>query len=97
MYAIHSIAIGFIGVTTFAAYASANNWKSNSFTSLKKIPLLLIIISLSIRAVADFVIAQPFYSYSSLWYAYSSSLRMLTYFFGLSGWLIIATMLVFLS
>jgi hypothetical protein len=96
--AIHSIAIGFIGVT-IALYLPLMLppiiGKVIHFTSLNKIPLLLIIISLSIRAVADFIIAQPFYSYSSLGYAHSSSLRMLTHFFGLSGWLIIAAMLVF--
>ncbi len=96
---IHSIAIGFIGLT-IAIYLPLMLppiiGKVIRFTSLKKIPLLLIIISLSIRTIADFIIAQPFYAYSSSFgYAYSSSIRMLTYFFGLSGWLIIAAMLVF--
>jgi hypothetical protein len=96
--AIHSIAIGFIGLT-IALYLPLMLppiiGKVIHFTSLKKIPLFLIIISLSIRALADFIIAQPFYAYSSSGCAYSSSLYMLKYFFGLSGWLIVAAMLVF--
>ena len=63
------------------------------FTNFNKIPLLLIIMSLIIRVVGDFILAQPLYS--SLGYIWSSSLRILTYFFGLSGWLIVAAMSAF--
>ena len=59
------------------------------FTSLNKIPLFLIIISLIIRVAGDFIPAQPLYS--SLGHIWSSSLRM-TYFLGLSCWLIVAAM-----
>ena len=97
-FAIHSIAIGFIGLT-IALYLPLMLppiiGKVIHFTSLKKIPLLLIIISLSIRAVADFLVSQPLYSHSSLSYTYSFSLRVLTYFFGLSGWLVVAALLSF--
>jgi hypothetical protein len=90
--AIHSIAIGFIGLT-IALYLPLMLppiiGKVILFTSLKKIPLFLIILSLSIRALADFIISQPGE------YAYSHSLRMLTYFFGFSGWLIVVAMVVF--
>jgi hypothetical protein len=96
--AIHSIAIGFIGLT-IALYLPLMLppivGKVIHFTSLKKIPLLLISISLGIRTVADFTIEQPFYSYSFLEYAHGSSLHILTYLFGLSGWLVIAAILVF--
>jgi ABC-type microcin C transport system permease subunit YejE len=57
--------------------------------------LILIIISLSIRAVGDFILAQPSSSSSSLGYIQSSSSQIVTYFLGLSGWFIVAAMLVF--
>lgn len=94
--AIHSIAIGFIGIT-IALYLPLMLppivGKIIHFTSLNKIPLLLIIMSLIIRVVGDFILAQPLYS--SLGYIWSSSLQILTYFFGLSGWLILAAMSAF--
>ena len=95
---IHSIAIGFIGLT-IALYLPLMLppiiGKIIHFTSLNKIPLLLIIISLIIRAVGDFILVQPLSS-SSLGYIQISSPQILTYFFGLSGWLIIAAMLFFI-
>ena len=94
---IHSIAIGFIGLT-IALYLplmlSPIIGKIIHFTSLNKIPLLLIITSLIIRAVGDFILVQPLSS-SSLGYIQISSPQILTYFFGLSGWLIVAAMLFF--
>jgi hypothetical protein len=94
--AIHSIAIGFIGIT-IALYLPLMLppivGKIIHFTSLNKIPLLLIIMSLIIRVVGDFILAQPLYS--SLGYIWSSSPLILTYFFGLSGWLILAAMSAF--
>jgi hypothetical protein len=94
--AIHSIAIGFIGLT-IALYLPLMLppivGKIIHFTSFNKIPLLLIIMSLIIRVAGDFILAQPLYSY--LGYIWSSSLRILIYFFGLSGWFIVAAMLAF--
>jgi hypothetical protein len=94
--AIHSIAIGFIGITIILylpLMLPPIVGKIIHFTSLNKIPLLLIIMSLIIRVVGDFILAQPLYS--SLGHIWSSSLRILTYFFGLSGWLILAAMSAF--
>ena len=95
--AIHSIAIGFIGLT-IALYLPLMLppiiGKVIHFTNFNKIPLLLIIISLSIRAVGDFILTQPLSS-SSLEYIRNSSHQILTYFFSLSGWFIVAAMLVF--
>jgi hypothetical protein len=65
-----------------------------NFTNFNNIPLFLIIVSLIIRVAGDFILAQPLSS-SSLGYIWNSSLRMLTYFFGLSGWFIVAAMLAF--
>jgi hypothetical protein len=94
---IHSIAIGFIGLT-IALYLPLMLppiiGKIIHFTNFNKIPLLLIILSLSIRAVGDFVLAQPLSSSPSE-YIGSSSLQILTYSFGLSGWFIVVAMLVF--
>jgi hypothetical protein len=94
---IHSIAIGFIGLT-IALYLPLMLppiiGKIIHFTSLNKIPLFLIITSLIIRAVGDFILVQPLSS-SSLGYIQISSPQILTYFFGLSGWLIVAAMLFF--
>jgi hypothetical protein len=93
---IHSIAIGFIGLT-IALYLPLMLppiiGKIIHFTNFNKIPLLLIILSLSIRAVGDFVLAQPLSSPSE--YIGSPSLQILTYSFGLSGWFIVVAMLVF--
>lgn len=94
--AIHIIAIGFIGLT-IALYLPLMlppiTGKIIQFTNFNKIPLLLIIISLGMRAAGDYILAQPS---SPSEYALSSH-HMLTYFFGLSGWLIVAAMLAFVT
>jgi hypothetical protein len=94
---IHSIAIGFIGLT-MALYLPLMLppiiGKIIHFTNFNKIPLLLIILSLSIRAVGDFVLAQLLSSSPSE-YIRSSSLQILKYSFGLSGWIIVLAILVF--
>jgi hypothetical protein len=83
---IHSIAIGFIGLT-IALYLPLMLppiiGKIVYFNNFNKIPLLLIIISLSIRAGGDLILTR------------NSSPQILRYFFGLSGWFIITAMLVF--
>jgi hypothetical protein len=94
---IHSIAIGFIGLT-MALYLPLMLppiiGKIIHFTNFNKIPLLLIILSLSIRAVGDFVLAQLLSSSPSE-YIRSSLLQILKYSFGLSGWIIVLAVLVF--
>jgi hypothetical protein len=96
---IHSIAIGFIGLT-IALYLPLMLppiiGKIIHFTNFNRIPLILIIISLSIRTVGDFILAQPSSPSSfSLGYIRSSMPQIFTHFFGLSGWLIVTAMLVF--
>ena len=94
---IHSIAIGFIGLT-MALYLPLMLppiiGKIIHFTNFNKIPLLLIILSLSIRAVGDCVLAQLLSSSPSE-YIRSSLLQILKYSFGLSGWIIVLAVLVF--
>jgi hypothetical protein len=92
---IHSIAIGFIGLT-IALYLPLMLppiiGKIIHFTNFNRIPLVLIIISLCIRAVGDFILAQPS---SFLEHIGGSSSQIFTYSFGLSGWFVIVAMLVF--
>ena len=96
---IHSIAIGFIGLT-MALYLPLMLppiiGKIIHFTNFNKIPLLLIILSLSIRAVGDFVVGADCCLLSpSEYLRSSSSLQILKYSFGLSGWIIVLAILVF--
>ena len=91
--AIHNIAIGFIGLSItlyLPLMLPPITGKVIRFTSLRKTPLLLIIISLGVRATADFITAQPFYVYSLTlaMSEHTSSISVLTYLFGLSGWLV---------
>ncbi|MGA7042417.1 MAG: hypothetical protein WB443_07045 [Nitrososphaeraceae archaeon] len=92
---IHSIAIGFIGLT-IALYLPLMLppiiGKIIHFTNFNRIPLVLIIISLCIRAVGDFILAQPS---SFLGHIGDSSPQIFTYSFGLSGWFVVVAMLVF--
>ena len=98
--AIHNIAIGFIGLSItlyLPLMLPPITGKVIRFTSLKRIPLLLIIISLSLRAIADFITAQPYYAYSSalVMSGHTSSISVLPYLFGLSGWLVVVAMFSF--
>jgi hypothetical protein len=92
---IHSIGIGFIGLT-IALYLPLMLppiiGKIIHFTNFNRIPLVLIIISLCIRAVGDFILAQPS---SFLGHIEGSSSQIFTYSFGLSGWFVVVAMLVF--
>ena len=101
--AIHIIAVGFIG-TTITLYLPLMLppviGRTIDFTNFNKIPLILIILSLSIRAIGDFVFTQ-----SSPSLAPTSShlyqpiiiiiLLLQQHFFGLSSWLIVAAMFIF--
>ena len=92
---IHSIAIGFIGLT-IALYLPLMLppiiGKIIHFTNFNRTPMVLIIISLCIRTVGDFILAQPS---SFLGHTGGSSPQIFTYSFGLSGWFIVVAMLVF--
>ena len=92
---IHSIAIGFIGLT-IALYLPLMLppiiGKIIHFTNFNRIPMVLIIISLCIRTVGDFILAQPS---SFLGHTGGSSPQIFTYSFGLSGWFVVVAMLVF--
>jgi hypothetical protein len=93
--AIHIIAIGFIGLT-IALYLPLMLppiiGKIVHFTNLNKIPLILIVISLCMRAAGGLFLGQPLSSSSE----YVLNLhRILSYFFGLSGWLVVAAMFIF--
>ncbi|HET7643046.1 MAG TPA: hypothetical protein VFK40_06030 [Nitrososphaeraceae archaeon] len=99
-FVIHSIAIGFVGLTItlyLPLMLPPIIGKTIYFTSFNKIPLILTIITLSIRAAGDFFLIlsssspYPF----SLWYIQSSSPLIFKYFLGLSGWFIVAAILVF--
>jgi hypothetical protein len=92
---IHSIAIGFIGLA-IALYLPLMLppiiGKIIHFTNFNRIPLVLIIISLCIRAVGDLILAQPS---SFLEHIGGSSPQIFTYSFGFSGWFVVVAMLVF--
>ncbi len=93
--AIHIIAIGFIGLT-IALYLPLMLppiiGKIINFTNFNKIPLILIVISLCMRAGGDLLLGQPLSSYSE---DVLNSHRILSYFFSMSGWIVVAAMFVF--
>lgn len=99
--AIHIIAIGFIG-TTITLYLPLMLppviGRTIDFTNFNKIPLILIILSLSIRAIGEFAFTQS----SSPYLAVISShlyqpiiILLQQHFFGLSSWFIVAAMFIF--
>lgn len=97
--AVHTIAIGFIG-TTISLYLPLMlppiTGKTIQFTNLNRIPLLLIVSSLSLRAVGDIIIAQG-NSVSNL-VSQSTSLptmKILSISLGLSSWFVVIAMIVF--
>ena len=97
--AIHTIAIGFIG-TTISLYLPLMlppiTGKTVQFTNLNRIPLLLIVSSLGLRAVGDIIVAQG-NSVSNL-VSQSTSLptmKILSISLGLSGWFVVIAMIMF--
>ena len=100
--AIHIIAVGFIG-TTITLYLPLMLppviGRTIDFTNFNKIPLILIILSLSIRAIGDFVFIQssPYLApTSSSSHLYQPIIILLQqHFFGLSSWFIVAAMFIF--
>jgi len=97
--AIHIIAVGFIG-TTITLYLPLMLppviGRTIDFTNFNKIPLILIILSLSIRAIGDFVFTQSstFFAPTSS-YLYQPIIILQQHFFGLSSWFIVASMFIF--
>jgi hypothetical protein len=72
--AIHTIAIGFIGITIslyLPMMLPPIIGKTVLFTSLNKIPLVLIVLSLGLRAFGDIILAQGS-SVPNFIYLYSS-------------------------
>ena len=97
--AIHIIAVGFIG-TTITLYLPLMLppviGRTIDFTNFNKMPLILIILSLSIRAIGDFVFTQSstFFAPTSS-YLYQPIIILQQHFFGLSSWFIVASMFIF--
>ena len=99
--AIHIIAVGFIG-TTITLYLPLMLppviGRTIDFTNFNKIPLILIILSLSIRAIGDFAFTQssPYLApTSSHLYQPIITILLQQHFFGLSSWFIVAAMFIF--
>jgi len=97
--AIHTIAIGFIGITIslyLPLMLPPIIGKTVQFTNLNKIPLLLILLSLGFRALGDVILAQGnfvpnFVPQFSSFLAF----KILNLLLGLSGWLVVIAMAVF--
>lgn len=101
--AIHIIAVGFIG-TTITLYLPLMLppviGRTIDFTNFNKIPLILIILSLSIRAIGQFAFTQsssPYLDAISSPHLYQPIIILLLqqHFFGLSSWFIVAAMFIF--
>lgn len=97
---IHIIAVGFIG-TTITLYLPLMLppviGRTIDFTNFNKIPLILIILSLSIRAIGDFVFTQssPYLAPTSSHIYQPIIILLQQHFFGLSSWFIVAAMFIF--
>ena len=99
---IHIIAVGFIG-TTITLYLPLMLppviGRTIDFTNFNKIPLILIILSLSIRAIGEFAFTQsssPYLAVISSPHIYQPIIILLQqHFFGLSSWFIVAAMFIF--
>lgn len=95
--AIHTISIGFIGVTIslyLPLMLPPIVGKTIQFTNLNKIPLLLIILSLGLRVLGDFVLSlRDTVVYPQ--FLPETTMEALNFFLGLSGWLVIIAIIVF--
>ncbi|MBD0360354.1 MAG: hypothetical protein ICV56_06545, partial [Nitrososphaeraceae archaeon] len=98
--AIHIIAVGFIG-TTITLYLPLMLppviGRTINFTNFNKIPLILIILSLSTRAIGQFAFTQsssPYLDAISS-HLYQPIIILQQHFFGLSSWFIVAAMFIF--
>jgi hypothetical protein len=98
--AIHIIAVGFIG-TTITLYLPLMLppviGRTIDFTNFNKIPLILIILSLSIRAIGEFAFTQSSSPYLAVIssHLYQPIIILQQHFFGLSSWFIVAAMFIF--
>lgn len=97
--AIHTIAIGFIGITIslyLPLMLPPIIGKTIQFTNLSKLPLLLIVLSLGLRACGDIILAQGG-SVPDFVSQFSSPLtyKLLYLSLGLSGWLVVMALFVF--
>jgi hypothetical protein len=99
--AIHIIAVGFIG-TTITLYLPLMLppviGRTIDFTNFNKIPLILIILSLSIRAIGEFAFTQsssPYLDTISSHLYQPIIIILQQHFFGLSSWFIVAAMFIF--
>jgi hypothetical protein len=94
--AIHTVAIGFIGVTIslyLPLMLPPITGTTVKFTNLNKIPLLLIVSSLALRALGDIFLAQGnlVLLSDSQYLSISASIIL-----GFSGWLVVIAMVVFI-
>lgn len=95
--AIHTIAIGFIGVTVLLYLPMMLPpiiGKTVQFTNLNKIPLLLILLSLGLRVLGYFILSLG-NTFMYTQFLPRTALEVLTLSLGLSGWLVIIAMIVF--
>jgi hypothetical protein len=97
--AIHTIAIGFIGITIslyLPLMLPPIIGKTIQFTNLSKLPLLLIVLSLGLRTFGDIILAQGG-SVPDFVSQFSSPLtyKLLYLSLGLSGWLVVMALFVF--
>jgi hypothetical protein len=96
---IHTIAIGFIGITIslyLPLMLPPIIGKTVQFTNLNKIPLLLIVLSLGLRTLGDVILAQS-NSVPNFVSQFPSqlTLKILNISLGLSGWIVVIAMVVF--
>lgn len=94
--AIHTVAIGFIGITIslyLPLMLPPITGKTVQFTNLNKLPLLLIVSSLALRALGDIILAQGNMAllFDSQYLSISASV-----IFGFSGWLVVIAIVVFI-
>ncbi|MBV9177146.1 MAG: hypothetical protein JO297_08915 [Nitrososphaeraceae archaeon] len=92
--AIHIIGIGFIG-TTIALYLPLMLppiiGRVIHFTDFNSIPIILIITALVIRAIGIFTLTH------SSWASAPISKILLSHFIGLTGWLVLAAIMIFVA
>lgn len=100
--AIHIIAIGFIGTTItlyFPLMLPPIIKKTINFVDFNNIPIILIGLSLCLRGLGDFMLnPNSIFSFSylqeSIWFPLPIAVR---YSLGLSGWLVVGAMFVFVG
>jgi len=94
--AIHTVAIGFIGITIslyLPLMLPPITGKTVQFTDLNKLPLLLIVSSLALRAMGVIILAQGnmVLLFDSQYLSIGASMIL-----GFSGWLVVIALVVFI-